>query len=101
MAPEPLRLKDAFKQYKHDQDKIIISEKTVERFKQRLADNKLDILDDIVRVDKGRLDIPVYFSVCGPQARAAIGNYKRDFEAIIVRNPRDMQIVSFHAVEKK
>ena len=72
MVPEPLRLKDAFKQYKHDQDKIITPEKTVERFKQRLADNKLDILDDIVRVDKGRLGIPVYFSVCGPQARAAI-----------------------------
>jgi ribosomal protein S12 methylthiotransferase accessory factor len=77
MVPEPLRLKDAFKQYKHDQDKIITPEKTVERFKQRLADNKLDILDDIVRVDKGRLGIPVYFSVCGPQARAAIGNYKQ------------------------
>jgi len=77
MGPEPLRLKDAFKQYKHDQDKIITPEKTVERFKQRLKDNKLDILDDIVRIDKGRLDIPVYFSVCGPQARAAIGNFKQ------------------------
>ncbi len=52
-------------------------EETVERFKQRLALNKLEILDDIVRIDNGRLNIPVYFSVCGPEARAAIGNYKQ------------------------
>jgi ribosomal protein S12 methylthiotransferase accessory factor len=77
MCPKPLQLNDAFKHYCHDQDKIITPEQTVERFKQRLTENKLDILDDIVRIDKGRLDIPVYFSVCGPEARAAIGNYKQ------------------------
>jgi ribosomal protein S12 methylthiotransferase accessory factor len=77
MHPKPLQLKDAFKQYRHDQDKIITPEQTVKRFKQRLAENKLDILDDIVRIDNRRLDIPVYFSVCGPEARAAIGNYKQ------------------------
>ena len=43
MVPEPLRLKDAFKQYKHDQDKIITPEKTVERFKQRLAESDLSL----------------------------------------------------------
>jgi ribosomal protein S12 methylthiotransferase accessory factor len=77
MRPKQLKLKDAFKQYRHDQDKIITPEQTVARFKQILAQNKLDILDDIIRIDKGRLDIPVYFSVCGPEARAAIGNYKQ------------------------
>ena len=77
MRPNPLQLKDAFKKFRHDQDKIITPEQTIERFKQRLAENNLDILEDIVRIDNGRLDIPVYFSVCGPEAYSAIGNYKQ------------------------
>ncbi len=77
MRPKPLQLSDAFKQYCHDQDKVITPEQTVARFKQRLAENNLNILDEIVRIDNGRLDIPVYFSICGPEARAAIGNYKQ------------------------
>ncbi len=75
--PEPIALQDAWKQYQHDQDKIMTPDETVDRFQRRLALNKLEILDDIVRIDNGRLDIPVYFSVCGPEARAAIGNYKQ------------------------
>lgn len=77
IRPTPLKLTDAFKQYCHDQDKTITPEQTVERFRKRLAKTNLKILDDIVRIDNGRLDIPVYFSVCGPEARTAIGNYKQ------------------------
>ncbi len=77
MRPEPLILNDAFKQFRHDQDKIITPEQTVDRFRERLSQSGLNILDDIVRIDNGRLDIPVYFSVCGPEARKAIGNYKQ------------------------
>jgi ribosomal protein S12 methylthiotransferase accessory factor len=77
MNPKPLLLQDAFKTYSHDQDKIISPEATVARFKQRLADRHLNILEDVVRVDKGRLGIPVFFSICGPDARDAIGNYKQ------------------------
>lgn len=77
MRPDPLILEDAFKSYCYDQDKVISPEQTVERFKHKLAESNLDILDDIVRIDNGRLNIPVYFSICGPQARAAIGNYKQ------------------------
>lgn len=77
MRPEKLKLKDAVKQYQHDQDKIITPEETVTRFKKRLEDNKLDILDEIVRVDNGRLGIPVYFSVYGPRARSVVGKYKQ------------------------
>lgn len=77
MHPNLLKLNDALKHYRHDQDKTITPEQTVERFKQRLLENNLDLLDDIVRIDNGRLNIPVYFSVCGPQARAAIGNNKQ------------------------
>jgi ribosomal protein S12 methylthiotransferase accessory factor len=70
-------LQDAYKTYRHDQDKIMSPEATVARFKQRLVERRLNILEDVVRIDKGRLGIPVYFSVCGPDARAAIGNYKQ------------------------
>lgn len=77
MRPRPIQFKDALKQYSHDQDKVMQPEQTVARFKERLAQTGLNILDDVVRIDKGRLDIPVYFSVCGPEARSAIGNYKQ------------------------
>ena len=77
MVPPLLTLKNAYKQYRHDQDKSLAPEETVARFKNRLADKNLQILDDIVRIDNGRLGIPVYFSICGPEARAAIGNYKQ------------------------
>ncbi len=77
MRPKPLILQDALKTFSHDQDKIITPSETIQRFKDRLALTGLQILDDIVRIDNGRLDIPVYFSICGPAARAAIGNYKQ------------------------
>ncbi|RJQ70531.1 MAG: tetratricopeptide repeat protein [Desulfobacteraceae bacterium] len=75
--PAPIVLKDAYKQYLHDQDKVITPVETIARFKQRLAESGLKILDKIVRIDNGRLGIPVYFSLCGPDARAAIGNNKQ------------------------
>ncbi len=77
MQPKPIHLTDAYKQYSHDQDKIISPSETVARFKHKLADSGLKILDDIVRIDNGRLDIPVYFSVCGSEAQAVIGNNKQ------------------------
>ncbi len=77
MKMKPIELKDAHKKYQHDQDKVTSPDTTVARFKERLAETGLDILEDIVRTDNGRLDIPVYFSVCGTDAREAIGNYKQ------------------------
>jgi ribosomal protein S12 methylthiotransferase accessory factor len=75
--PAPLVFQDAIKQYLHDQDKVISPQETIRRFKQRLAKSGLNLLEDVVRIDNGRLGIPVYFSVCGPDARAVIGNYKQ------------------------
>ncbi len=77
MQPKSIILKDAIKQYQHDQDKIISPEVTIARFQERLADSGLNLLEAVTRIDNGRLDIPVYFSVCGPDARAMIGNYKQ------------------------
>lgn len=77
MRPNPLTLQNAHKVFSHDQEKTITPQETVKRFKERLISSGLQILEKIVRIDNGRLDIPVYFSVCGPEARAAIGNYKQ------------------------
>ncbi|MEJ2038217.1 MAG: YcaO-like family protein [Desulfosarcinaceae bacterium] len=77
MRPEPLALEDAFKQFSQDQDKVTTPEQTVRRFKERLAQTGLRLLEEVVRVDNGRLGIPVYFSICGEDAYAATGNYKQ------------------------
>ena len=61
-------LNDAFKGYTVDQDKIVSPEQTVLRFKEKLKQVDLDILERTMRIDNGRLDIPVYFSVCGKDA---------------------------------
>jgi ribosomal protein S12 methylthiotransferase accessory factor len=75
--PAPLVLQDAWKHFCHDQEKIIPPEETVQRFKARVSASGLNILEEVVRIDNGRLDIPVYFSVCGSDALAAIGNTKQ------------------------
>jgi len=77
MKMNPIHLNDAHKTYQHDQDKVITPETTIARFKQRLAESGLHILEDIVRIDNGRLGIPVYFSVCGDEAREIIGKNKQ------------------------
>lgn len=72
-----ITLQDAYKTATADQDKIISPEETVARFRDRLKDARLDILDHTERIDNGRLGIPVYFSVCGRDARNVIGNKKQ------------------------
>lgn len=75
--PERIVLKDAFKGYTLDQDKVITPEQTVARFKARLREVHLDILESTVRIDHGRLDIPVFFSICGKDALQVIGTKKQ------------------------
>jgi len=70
-------LSDAFKGFTLDQDKIFPPEETVNRFKERLKKVNLDILKRTVRIDNGRLDIPVYFSLCGKDALNTIGTKKQ------------------------
>ncbi len=70
-------LKDAFKRHTLDQDKILPPEETVRRFKEKLKRVDLDILEYTVRIDNGRLDIPVYFSSCGKDAMEVIGTKKQ------------------------
>jgi ribosomal protein S12 methylthiotransferase accessory factor len=75
--PKTVTYGDCFKQYTYDQDKVCTPEETIAKFKQKLDEVKLDILTDVRRVDTGRLDIPVYFSVCGKEAYEVIRNKKQ------------------------
>ncbi|MBT8351692.1 MAG: hypothetical protein KJO26_10735, partial [Deltaproteobacteria bacterium] len=58
-------LNDAFKRFTLDQDKILPPEETVKQFKKKLNQIDLDILKDTVRIDNGRLNIPVFISYYG------------------------------------
>lgn len=72
-----IKLQDAFKNFTLDQDKVITPEETVRRMKDKLARLDLDILEKALRIDNGRLDIPVFFSLCGKDALATIGTKKQ------------------------
>ncbi len=70
-------MRDAMKRATDDQDKILQPEKTVAMVKQRMNAMELEILEQTMRIDNGRLDIPVFFSTCGHDARAVIGTKKQ------------------------
>jgi len=72
-----VELKDAYKNYTFDQDKILPPEDTVRRFKEKLRKVNLDILKRTIRIDSGRLGIPIYFSLCGTDAQNIIGTKKQ------------------------
>jgi ribosomal protein S12 methylthiotransferase accessory factor len=77
MKKTTIPLKDAYKGFTADQDKIISPEETVARVKDKFKQVDLKILDETVRIDTGRLDIPVYFSVCGEDAARLTGTAKQ------------------------
>jgi ribosomal protein S12 methylthiotransferase accessory factor len=72
-----VQLSDAYKRFTFDQDKILPPEETVKRFRDRLKKVDLDILRRAIRIDNGRLDIPIYFSLCGKDAVEIIGTKKQ------------------------
>ncbi len=75
--PYKVTLNDAYKRYTADQDKIFTPQETVARFNDKLKKIDLDILKSTIRIDNGRLDIPVYFSTCGADAVDIIGTKKQ------------------------
>jgi ribosomal protein S12 methylthiotransferase accessory factor len=72
-----VELKNSFKSYTYDQDKVLSPEQTVDMAKQRFAGAAPDILKHTVRIDSGRLDIPVFISICGGDAIRTIGTKKQ------------------------
>jgi ribosomal protein S12 methylthiotransferase accessory factor len=71
------KLADAFKTFTGDQDKVLPPEETLRRFRARLQSGRLDLLEDTIRIDNGRLGIPVYLSRCGLDAQRVIGTRKQ------------------------
>jgi len=72
-----VQLNDAYKRYTLDQDKIMFPGETIDNFRKKLAAVNLDILEEVIRIDNGRLGIPVYFSTCGRDALEIIGTKKQ------------------------
>jgi ribosomal protein S12 methylthiotransferase accessory factor len=70
-------LEDAFKTFTLDQDKTLSPEETVNRFREKLKAARLDIFKETLRIDNGRLGIPVYISRCGADAQHIIGTKKQ------------------------
>jgi len=72
-----IEIKDSFKNYSHDQDKTRRPEQTISWVRKRLAGLNMNILAKTVRIDTGRLDIPVYISLCGEDATRFTGTKKQ------------------------
>ncbi|GAB1409795.1 YcaO-like family protein [Desulfovibrionales bacterium] len=65
------------KGYITDLDKSCAPEETVARVRLALEASGLDILAHNTRIDTGRLDIPVFMSVCGRDAKAIMPTRKQ------------------------
>jgi ribosomal protein S12 methylthiotransferase accessory factor len=74
---QALTLADAYKGYTYDLDKLLPPAETIARVKDRLAQVKLDILQETLRIDSGRLDIPVYISLLGVDAQRVVPTKKQ------------------------
>jgi len=72
-----IEIKDSFKKYSHDQDKTRTPEQTISWVRERLAGLDMNVLARIVRIDTGRLDIPIYISLCGEDATRFTGTKKQ------------------------
>nr|WP_321514185.1 YcaO-like family protein [uncultured Pseudodesulfovibrio sp.] len=72
-----IELKECLKEFTTDQDKACSPQDTVTRVKAALADRCKGVLGETDRVDTGRLGIPVFVSVCGPEAREIMPTRKQ------------------------
>jgi ribosomal protein S12 methylthiotransferase accessory factor len=72
-----IEIKDSFKKYSHDQDKTRTPEQTISWVRERLAGLDMKVLARTVRIDSGRLDIPIYISLCGQDAIRFTGTKKQ------------------------
>jgi ribosomal protein S12 methylthiotransferase accessory factor len=70
-------IKDSFKTFSHDQDKVRSPGETISWVRERLAGLDMNVLAKTVRIDTGRLDIPVFISLCGEDATRFTGTKKQ------------------------
>lgn len=72
-----VRFRSVKKGYRYDQDKVRSPEETIAWVRERFRLSGFDILAQTIRIDSGRLGIPVYISRCGTDALAIIGARKQ------------------------
>lgn len=77
MKKQKIEFTDCRKGFTKDQDKAITPQETVDAFYKKIDALDLKIISEVKRIDNGRLDIPVYFSVCGEDAVKTIGTKKQ------------------------
>lgn len=77
MRKERIEFTSCPKTFTEDQDKAISPQKTLEIFYSKIQSLNLKILNEVKRIDNGRLGIPVYFSVCGEDATELTGTKKQ------------------------
>jgi ribosomal protein S12 methylthiotransferase accessory factor len=77
MNRKSVRFSDCYKKFTIDQDKAITPEETLRNFYAKVSSLNFRILNNVRRIDNGRLDIPVYFSICGEDAAALTGTKKQ------------------------
>ncbi|MGW8193433.1 MAG: YcaO-like family protein [Desulforhopalus sp.] len=77
MRKRSVQFADCYKTFTVDQDKAISPEETLKNFYTSVESLDLNILNEVRRIDNGRLDIPVYFSMCGTDAHALTGTKKQ------------------------
>lgn len=77
MKKKSIQFHDCLKKFTVDQDKAISPEETLKNFYAKVESLDLKILNEVRRIDNGRLDIPVFFSVCGEDAHALTGTKKQ------------------------
>lgn len=72
-----IRLSSCPKHHTAELDKATSPAETVTRVREKLSKLSLDILSTTRRIDTGRLDIPVYLSICGDDARKIMPTRKQ------------------------
>jgi len=72
-----IQLQNAFKTYIHELDKLVSPQETIQTVRDKLKKTGLEILLKTLRIDTGRLGIPVYLSLCGEDAVRTIGTKKQ------------------------
>ncbi len=77
MKKNAISFDDCFKGFTRDQDKVISPEETVARFYDKAESLDFEIINEVRRIDNGRLDIPVYFSICSDEAQTFTGTKKQ------------------------
>lgn len=77
MKKTKIEFRDCLKTFTQDQDKAIRPEDTLQRFYSQVDKLEINILNEVKRIDNGRLDIPVFFSVCGDDASKLTGTKKQ------------------------